>query len=254
MRVCALIPVYDHAATLRDVAGRAARHLPVIVVDDGSTDGGPDTLAGEPGVELVRHPRNLGKGAALMTGFRRARALGYTHALTLDADGQHAPEDIPAVLTALAESPTACVLGHRDLGAARAPALRRVVNAAARLGVWAVTGAPVRDALTGFRVVPLALLDTLTPRAGRYAFELELLVLARWSGVPVREVPVRVDYALPTSRRSHVRPRSLDALALLGLVAEAWLLPRALRLALRRPALAALPFGQRVRAAWESGA
>jgi glycosyltransferase involved in cell wall biosynthesis len=231
-RVCALIPVYNHGATVLAAVRGAARHLPVLVVDDGSTDGAWDALVGEPGVVALRHARNEGKGAALATGLERAAALGYTHVVTLDADGQHDPEDIPTLLAACRADPEAYVLGARDLGAARAPGVRRLANVVARLGVLVATGLWLDDVLTGFRCYPLGRVRTVAVRATRYAWELEILVVLAWFGTRVAQVPVRVDYARETSRRSHLAldtdgARILAVQAQLAL--QRWLLPWSVR-------------------------
>ena len=94
--ICVIIPIYDNAGTIRDVASRALEHCKdVFVVDDGSNDSPGKELEGLP-VRLVRHDRNKGKGKALKTGFKAARAAGFRKAITLDGDGQHYPEDLPA--------------------------------------------------------------------------------------------------------------------------------------------------------------
>src|SRR5512138_966381 len=109
MKVLLVIPVYNHGGTLPDVVRRAlAAHPEVLVVDDGSTDGGTEGIEAL-GAGLTRHRRNLGKGAAIMTAAREARARGMTHLLTLDADGQHDPADVPRFLAALRKNPSAIV-------------------------------------------------------------------------------------------------------------------------------------------------
>ncbi len=246
--VCVIVPVYNHVETLLGVVRGAARHLPVIVVDDGSTDGARALLEREPGIVVVAHSTNRGKGVALAEGFRRARALGYTHAITLDADGQHEPDDIPLLLAAVHRNPAATVLGHRDLRGARAPQDRQVQNQVARVGIWAVTGRHLKDTQTGFRGYPLALVCPLGGRADRYGYELEMLVVAAWSRSPIVEVPVRVDYDRPTSRRSHVRGADKWGIALTNarMALEACFVPRTMRVAMYHRDIVSLPPVSRV--------
>ena len=115
--VLLVVPLYNHGATLRRVVeGVLAQRTPeadaVLVVDDGSTDAGTESLEGLP-VMIVRHSQNQGKGRAILTAAREAAARGYTHILTLDADGQHDPADIPALLEKHGEHPAAIIVGAR---------------------------------------------------------------------------------------------------------------------------------------------
>ena len=110
MKPCVIIPCYDHAATVAGVARSARAHCPVIVVDDGSTTPLPEL----PGCQIIRLDYNRGKGAALRAGFQRAGELGFTHAITMDSDGQHFADDLPEFLAAAAAQPEALIVGVRD--------------------------------------------------------------------------------------------------------------------------------------------
>lgn len=202
----ALIPAYDAAASIAAVvAGTRAVVGTVIVVDDGSRD---DTaaIAERAGAEVIRHGRNLGKGAALLTGLRALAASGVARAVTLDADGQHLPEEIPRLVAAADAAPGAIVVGVRQKAGF---AIRR----AARFGNWiadrllrVVAGAPLPDTQSGFRVYPVATTLALGARGARFDFETEILLRAVRRGVPVVGVPVRVHYPPPAERVSHYRP------------------------------------------------
>lgn len=231
LRFGIVIPVYNHALTVGRVVRGAGAHFPVIAVDDGSTDGTGRILAAEPGVTVVTLPFNQGKGAALRAGFARAEALGFTHVITLDADGQLAPEEVPWIAAASRQQPEALIVGVRDLVRERAPRLRRLANRASTIWFRAQTGVPLPDTQCGFRGYPLQLLRGLRAGAERYAYELEVLVRAAWAGVAIVPQAVSADYAAATSRRSHFHPAwDLARIALLQ-----W------RLTLLRPAEPARP-------------
>ncbi len=217
LRPCALIPTSDNPATVAEVVRGAQRHLPVIVIDDGSGPEAASILRALPGVRLVRHGENRGKGAALRTGFEVARALGYSHAISLDADGQHFPDDLPALVRASLEDPSALVLGVRDLAAAGAGWGSRIGCRLSNAWLpWA--GGPVLpDTQTGFRVYPLGRIADLELQCERYDFEVEVLARAAWAGLPLRSHPIRVRYFPRAERVSHM------GLLAMARVARAWL-------------------------------
>ncbi|MEW5773274.1 MAG: DUF2062 domain-containing protein, partial [Thermodesulfobacteriota bacterium] len=205
LRAAAVIPVYNHGATLRRVAEGALAVLPeVLVVDDGSSDGGVEALAGLP-VQVLRHGTNQGKGAAILTAARAARDRGLTHIVTLDADGQHDPADIARFLAALAGDPTAFLVGARDFSSPDVPGASRFGRSFSNFWMRVQTGRVVSDMQCGFRAYPVDALLALSLRERRYAFEVEALVKAAWAGFPVRDVPVSVHYPPRRERVSHFR-------------------------------------------------
>lgn len=205
MRVMIAIPVYNHGRMLREVVCKAmAVHADVIVVDDGSTDGGAETLEGL-AVRVVRHPFNLGKGAAIQTAADAARRLGMTHIITLDADGQHDPRDVTAFIRLIQVDPEAVIIGRRDFPATGVPGLTRFGRAFSNFWVRLQTGVAVGDSQSGFRAYPLAVLEGLRLREKGYAFEVEVLVKASWAGVRLRETAVQVHYPPARERISHFR-------------------------------------------------
>lgn len=208
-RWCALVPLFDNGDTVADVVVRLLDRLPhVIVVDDGSRDGGPDTLPDRPEITLVRHGHNRGKGAAVRTGIRTARALGFSHVVQVDADAQHDLDDIPRFIEASANAPDAVLAGER-IWDDNAPASSRFGH---RFGMFwyrlETGGHPLRDTQCGFRVYPTDLLDRVPVRQDRMAFDVEILARSVLAGVPVVGVPTRVRYAPPGTHRSHFRPFS----------------------------------------------
>ena len=208
IRLCVLVPVYNNAATIGQVLERVHPFVPdILVVDDGCTDGTPDVLAGlSIPIKLLRHPLNQGKGAALRTGFCAAAAMGFTHVVTLDADGQHFPEDLPLFLQAVAEYPNDILVGCRNLTADRMPRQNTAANRFSNFWFRLQTGQDLSDTQSGYRAYPLASLHGLGCLTSRYEAELELMVLAAWHGVAVRGLPVRVYYAPEGERVSHFRP------------------------------------------------
>ena len=203
--VAVVIPVYNHREGLRNVVQRALSQCStVIVVDDGSTDGSADGLEGLP-IALVRLPRNGGKGAALLAGAVEAARLGATHMITLDADGQHYPEDIPLFLQAIAQHPGAIIVGCRDFNVPHVPGSSRFGRAFSAFWMRVQTGERVRDMQSGFRAYPLRVLDCLKFSEPGYAFEIEVLVRAAWAGFDVREIDIRVYYPPREERVSHFK-------------------------------------------------
>lgn len=204
VRPLIVIPVYNHAATLRSVAERAMAFGPLLVVDDGSSDGGADMLDGL-GIEVIRHAANLGKGAAILTAAKRAEELGCTHIVTLDADGQHDPADIPRFLQALAEEPMSIVVGARDFNTANVPGASRFGRAFSNFWLRVQTGQRLSDTQSGFRGYPLSVLRRLKFSETRYSFEVEVLVRAAWAGLRLRDLDIGVHYPPARERVSHFR-------------------------------------------------
>ena len=206
--ICAVIPTFNNAGTIADVVRRTLNECAdVYVVNDGSTDETPTILASIEGITVVTLPRNSGKGAALKAGFRRAMADGFAYAITLDADGQHFPEDIPTVVQASIANPRAIIIGERrNLEAMERSAGSKFANSFSNFWFAVQTGTRLRDTQTGFRLYPLHKLVGLGLLTSRYEAELELLVLASWNGVRIVHVPVNVYYPPAEERVSHFRP------------------------------------------------
>jgi len=204
-RVCLLICTYNNARTIdRVLASAAGMIADIIVVDDGSDDGTTEKLAIAGEVDRVRHARNRGKGAAIQTGLDRARDRGFTHVITMDADGQHAACDIPLFVDAIRQDPSALVLGFRRLRGSGRSRKSRVLRVNSNFWIWVATGRRVGDSQTGFRAYPLAPLRAIHFRTTRYDFEIESLALAIWNDVPIREVEISAEYG--AGSESHFRP------------------------------------------------
>jgi glycosyltransferase involved in cell wall biosynthesis len=200
-RPCAVVPVYDNPATVRAVVEGLRRHLDlVVVVDDGSdreTAAVLDDLSAGRRAVLLRRHRNGGKGAAVQDGLRVAVGLGATHALQVDADGQHDLGDVPRLLEAARAHPDALVLGEPVFDTS-APRSRRVARGISKLWVDLETGRHVvRDPLCGFRVYPLPAALRARPRARRMGHDPEIAVRLFWLGADIVNVPTRVRYLTP---------------------------------------------------------
>ena len=170
-------------------------------MDDGSDDGTAEKLGGLE-IKVLRHPRNLGKGRALKTGLEAARKLGYRFALTIDADGQHDPADIPALVAAAGER--TLVVGSRNIAAEGMSSGSTFANRFSNFWFTVQTGRTLPDTQTGFRVYPLEDLPSLKLLTARYEAELTLLVFSAWKNLRLVPVPVRVYY--PEDRVTHFRP------------------------------------------------
>lgn len=203
-----LIPTYNNAATLATVIDGVLGHTDrVMVVNDGSTDTTADVLARYEGrIEVVTHPANRGKGAALRTGFKHARESGYTHVITIDSDGQHYPADLPAFMAAIDEHPDCIIVGERDLSGVDINGKSSFANKFSNFWFAVQTGHCLRDTQTGYRAYPLGRLSGLGLLTSRYEAELQVMVLAAWRGTGIVPIPIHVYYPPRHERVSHFRP------------------------------------------------
>ena len=224
-----IAPTFNNAATLPQILSQIhCLHLALIVINDGCTDLTSEILDGLkslPGITILSHAINRGKAAALQTGLASASQSGFTHALTIDTDGQHDPRQIAPLLAAARSQPNAIILGTRDASSAGYPLLSRLGRSFSNLMIRLQSGAKVQDSQCGMRVYPLAATAALRCRAGRYGLETEILTRASWAKIAIVSVPIDCRYFPPDQRVSHFRPvvDSLRALAM-----HARLMPRAM--------------------------
>ncbi len=205
---CAIvIPTYNHATRLGPVLEQSLRlGIPVVVVDDGSTDGISELLERYPALQVLRHERNQGKGVALRTGLAHAARFAR-YAITIDADGQHEPLEAARLMAAVPAGSRPVVIGLRQgMDGEHVPWTSRFGRAFSNFWVRLSGGGKVADSQCGFRAYPLPETLALRARADRFNFEVELLGLAGWAGIPVLEVPISVVYQPGRQRISHFRP------------------------------------------------
>ncbi|MHB8893251.1 MAG: glycosyltransferase family 2 protein [Candidatus Limnocylindrales bacterium] len=205
-RLLALVPGYEEGPRIGAVVEAARRHLPVLVVDDGSPDDTADR-AEAAGAVVIRQRPNQGKGVALRTGFRHALDAGYDAVLTLDADGQHDPDEIPRFIAAFAApgasgSRPELIIGRRDFS--RMPLARRLSNQVGTAAFsWAV-GRQVPDNQSGYRLLGRRLMTaTLDSRETGFEFEVEMIAVCIRNGWTIDWVPISTIYA---GAPSHVKP------------------------------------------------
>jgi glycosyltransferase involved in cell wall biosynthesis len=199
--ILALIPAYREGPRIAPVVAGAREHLPVVVIDDGSDD---DTaaVADVAGATVLRQVPNAGKGAALRAGFRHALDGGAAAVITLDADGQHDPAQIPAFLAAFAASRPELIIGQRDLS--RMPPVRRLSNTLGGAALALALGRSVPDNQSGYRLIGRTLMRALldSDESG-FEFEVEMIARCIALGLPMSSVPIRTIY---DGAPSHIRP------------------------------------------------
>lgn len=216
---CIIMPVYNHGVSARHMVTELLDlGLPLFLIDDGSAVevSALDDASTDPQVELLRHDRNLGKGSAVITGLRAAQDAGFSHALQIDADGQHTVEDIPKFLVG-GKTETSAVFCGRPVFDDTVPLGRLVGRYITHVWVWIETlSFEIQDSMCGFRLYPLA--ETIPilnhSQLGRgMDFDTEVLVRLSWSGVPIYFIPTKVVY--PEGGRSNFR-----------LLADNWLITK----------------------------
>lgn len=182
-----------------------ATALAVLVVNDGSTDGGPEELAGL-AAERLDQPTNLGKGAAILAAAQWAQARGFSHIITLDADGQHDPREVGLFVERIKANPWAIVTGARVMRKGEVPWASRFGRGFSNFWLKMATGVSLPDSQSGLRAYPVAALRALGCRRRHYDFEVEVLVRAAWAGLALEWVGISTRYEPAGQYVSHFRP------------------------------------------------
>jgi len=208
LKCCVIIPTYNNYKTLQQVIEDVLVFTEdVIVVNDGSTDSTAEILVQFPQIQQIHLSQNKGKGNALRQGFKHADSLGYRFAITIDSDGQHFPEDIPAFIEALEkeENKEILFIGSRNMTQHGVPKKSSFGNKFSNFWFWVETGTRLQDTQSGFRLYPLFAMKKLKFYTQKFEFEIEAIVKAAWSGIEVKNIPIRIHYELE-DRVSHFRP------------------------------------------------
>jgi glycosyltransferase involved in cell wall biosynthesis len=201
------VPVFNNKDTVKSVVGECrsiVKH--VVVIDDGSTDADLASLLSGLDVVLLKHEKNLGKGAAILTASRYIEERGGTYMITVDADGQHDPHDMECFFPLIGESDARLIIGCRDFSTDHVPVSSRFGRKFANFWLKAETGCTIDDCQSGFRAYPVRTLNQLSFKGRRYDFEAEVLAKAAWAGLELLMVPISVHYPKPEERVSSFRP------------------------------------------------
>ena len=194
LECAAVIPCLNEEAAIASLVAKVKPHLPtILVVDDGSTDRTAN-FAGRAGAEVLKHATTRGKGAALRTGWQAAGQRGFKWVCTLDGDGQHAPEDIPAFFRCAEETGAHLVVGNRMSRPDRMPLIRRRVNQWMSRRLSSVAGRSLPDTQCGFRLIMLQPLSSLAISTAHFEIESEILLAWISSGFKVEFIPIQVIY------------------------------------------------------------
>ncbi|HNY02635.1 MAG TPA: DUF2062 domain-containing protein [Bacteroidales bacterium] len=244
LQCCVIIPTYNNDHALEEVIRGVLLYSPdVIVVNDGSTDQTARILSEIPEVTTLSFPVNRGKGWALRQGFRYAIEKGFRYAVTIDSDGQHFPDDLPAFLDTIEKHPDSVILGARDMTRDEVPGSSSFGHKFSIFWFKIETGITVLDVQTGYRLYPLhRIRDIRWVVSRKYEYEVEILVRLAWMGVNVLSVPVRVYYAPKEIRVSHFRKvrdftRVSIANSILVFMALLWVRPFSFFKGLRKKSL-----------------
>ena len=202
-KILAIIPAFNEGQKIKSVIEETLKFLPVLVVDDGSTDQ-TAILSEAAGARVIRQNPNQGKGAALLAGFEYALKLGYDAVLTLDADGQHDPQEIPLFLHQYAKESCDLIIGSRDFF--KMPPIRRIANTwGEKAFSWALRQ-PIRDNQSGYRLISSRLMNSVLASKERgFEFEVEMIVICAEKKFKIDWVPIQTIYA---DEKSHIKPIS----------------------------------------------
>jgi predicted LPLAT superfamily acyltransferase/glycosyltransferase involved in cell wall biosynthesis len=213
LRICLCIPTYNNPLSIEKVVLDSLREtkFPVLIVDDGSSPSVTDVLItsetrealASGRLKILRHETNRGKGAALQTAIDHSVALGFTHLLSIDGDGQHYVSEASKLVQLATEYPWDVIVGNRQLKGATVPAASKFGRGFSNFWVHFQTGSEIADSQSGYRIYPLFLCQNLKFWTRRFDFEIEILIRLMWKGARVREVEIEVFYPEKGQRVSH---------------------------------------------------
>lgn len=207
-KICVIIPVFNNEKTIKDVVLQSKKHISqVIVMNDGSTDKTAEIVNSIDGIFVENFAKNCGKGIALQKGFEIARNLGFSHAITIDADGQHFPEWINKAIDECEKNPDAILIGARtgDTCGENAPKKNLRARKFGNMWIKIYTGFKLSDTQSGFRVYPVEKMKDIQFKTARFEFEQEVLVKSAWAGINLGEFEIPQFYQPAEERVSHYR-------------------------------------------------
>ncbi len=207
-RCVIIIPTYNNDQTLMAVLDEVLSFgTPTIVINDGSSDSTADLLSHRTDVTVLSHDSNEGKGSALREGFEYAYEQEFSHAITIDADGEHALSEIPVFLSKIDEDPEALWIGSRKNPHGKSPRIAMPFTGfLGNIGIRLFTGVTLTDCQSGFRLYPLHPIVPLELKRNRFDYEQEVLLEASWSGVELKEFPISVVEQSREDTVSHYHP------------------------------------------------
>lgn len=205
-KYCVLIPTYNNSGTLQEVISNVLEYTKdIIVVNDGSTDNTKQILQNIQVKAVVNFEKNQGKGMALRQGFKKAAELGYTHAITIDSDGQHKASDLPTFFKAIEENPHALYIGARNMHTENVPGTSSFGNNFSNFWFKFETGIDAPDTQSGYRAYPIFRYKNMRFFTTKYEFEIEVIVRSAWKDIPVLFLPIDVYYPPQEERITHFR-------------------------------------------------
>jgi glycosyltransferase involved in cell wall biosynthesis len=232
LMTCVLIPTYNNAPTLSQLLTDVMQYTTeVCVVNDGSTDSTLEILKQFPAVKVLSYEANKGKGWALRQGFKFALAHGYSHAITIDSDGQHYADDLPLFFEAAHRDSESIYIGARNMGQSGVPGRSSFGNRFSNFWFTLETGIHLPDTQSGYRLYPIALMSSMRWVTIKYEFEIEVIVRGAWAGIAVKSLPIKVYYPPTGERISHFSPfqdftRISILNSILVIVTYVWIKPR----------------------------
>lgn len=201
-----VIPTYNNKKTLRHVVGKAlSSGLPILVVNDGSTDGSIETIS-DTAASILNFTENRGKGRAIVAAADWAKERGYSHIITIDADGQHDPAEAPGFIEKIKAHPMSIIIGKRDFENTRVPGSSRFGRRWSNLWIRITTGLSVGDSQSGYRAYPVEAITKIPCKGSRYNFEVEIIVRSAWAGLEIIDHDISVNYTAETKEASHFDP------------------------------------------------
>lgn len=208
LNCCVIIPTYNNHKTIEKVINDTLVYTDkIIVVNDGATDSTPVILRSfEDRITVIHQPKNMGKGMALRTAFKKALELNYRYALTMDSDGQHFPSDLELFLNKIEEQPDSLIIGARNMNSDNVPGKSSFGNKFSNFWFLVETGISLPDTQSGYRLYPIERMKKIRYFTSRFEFEIEVIVKAAWNKIPVLYIPIQVYYAKGEERVTHFRP------------------------------------------------